>query len=498
MSLFSARWVLKALGEVDFGLFGVVGSIILLVTFLNGALSVGVGRFYAYSIGQGENIAAEAAGDDLNRWFNTAFSIHLLLPIILIPIGWPIGEYAIHHWLTIPAERIDACVWLFRVSLIGAFVGVFSVPFTSMYTAHQLIVELAVFNIIRSLGTFVGAWFLMRAESDRLVFYGIYMIAITAGTLIVQIFRAAIKFPACRPCLDYMYDRGYLRKLFAFVGWKMFGMSCVAFQSQGTPVLANLFYGPAVNAAYSVANRLSIQATTLSAAMTGAFQPALTSAEGKGNRKAMLGMATKVSKFGSLLVMFFVVPLFLEMDSVLVLWLENPPKHSGVLCRWMLLMLLIDKLTAGQMLAVNAFGKIAAYELIQGSVIFLTLPMIWILYRLGYGPPSLGVALFVSTLIYCIGRVIFFWALFKESPRDWIRWVVIPTGSIAIGSYLVGAIVMSLLDPGLVRLLSVSGLSTAFVGVTGWIWLLDHQERRYALNVLAGGARKLKLRTSLL
>ena len=52
VSLFSACWVLEALGQSDFGLYGVVGSVILIITFLNGGLSVGVGRFYAYSIGR--------------------------------------------------------------------------------------------------------------------------------------------------------------------------------------------------------------------------------------------------------------------------------------------------------------------------------------------------------------------------------------------------------------------------------------------------------------
>ena len=101
VSLFSARWVLEALGQSDFGLYGVVGSVILIITFLNGGLSVGVGRFYAYSIGRGHHLPEEAV-EDLKYWFNTAFSIHLVLPFIVILIGWPVGEYAIYNWLTIP------------------------------------------------------------------------------------------------------------------------------------------------------------------------------------------------------------------------------------------------------------------------------------------------------------------------------------------------------------------------------------------------------------
>lgn len=112
VGLFSARWTLQALGQTDFGLFGVVGSIILMLSILNGGLSVAVVRFYAIALGRGENKLSEVE-DDLRRWFNTALSLHILMPVLAILVGWPLGEHAIRHWLTIPAERMDACIWVF-------------------------------------------------------------------------------------------------------------------------------------------------------------------------------------------------------------------------------------------------------------------------------------------------------------------------------------------------------------------------------------------------
>jgi Na+-driven multidrug efflux pump len=136
LHLFSARWVLAALGQTDFGLYGVVGSLILLINILNGGMSIGVARFYAFSIGEGHHLPDHEAIDDLKRWFNTALSIYLMLPIALIILGWPIGEYAIQHWLTIPPDRVQAAVWVFRIALITTFVSLLSVPFTAMYNAH--------------------------------------------------------------------------------------------------------------------------------------------------------------------------------------------------------------------------------------------------------------------------------------------------------------------------------------------------------------------------
>lgn len=484
LSLFSARWVLQALGQSDFGLFGVVGSIILLMTFLNGGMSAGVARFYAYSIGRGQNLTREDAIDDLRRWFNTALSIHIVLPFLVILIGWPIGECAIQHWLTIPPERIEACLWVFRISLVTAFISVLSVPFTAMYSAYQMISELAVFGIIGSCLNFSAAFFLLRVESDRLIAYAFCMMIIRAGIPVLQILRSIFKFKACRIQADYMYNRRYLRELFGFVGWKMLGISCVVCRNQGTPVLVNLYFGPLVNAAYSIAQQLSAQATTLSGAMMGALQPALTSEEGKGDRQKMLRIALQACKFGTLLMLLFAIPLMLEMETVLSLWLQTPPEYARILCQWMLIMLLTDNMTVGPMLAVNAFGKIAAYELIQGSVFFLALPLMWFLFWLGLGPVSIGYALFTSTFIYCGGRLLFSRYLLKFPVDKWGREVAIPLLTLIVVSVGAGWGVMQIVASGFFRLCLSTAVTSSCTAAIGWLWVLDNTERLFILGLV--------------
>jgi O-antigen/teichoic acid export membrane protein len=484
LSLFSARWVLQALGQSDFGLFGVVGSLILLITFLSGGLSVGVSRFYAYSIGQGQNVSDLEALDDLKRWFNTAFLLHIVVPFVLIIIGWPIGEHAIRHWLTIPAERIDACVWVFRLSVVNGFVGVFSVPFVSMFRAHQLIFELALFGVLRSCAVFVVAWSMLRVSSDRLVTYAVCMMVVSVTIQLLQIFRACMKFDACRVKSSYLYDPVYWKKLFGFVGWKMFGMSCVALRGQGGPVLINLLFGPLVNAAYSVANQVSIQSTTLSSSMTQAFQPALISAEGKGDRQGALLMSIQVCKFGALLVLIFAIPLILEMQTLLDLWLVEPPAYSAQLCQWMLSMLVIDRMTSGPMLGINAYGKIAVYEFVQGGVLFLALPLIWVLYRAGFGPNSIGCALFATMVLYCLGRILFARRLLSYPVALWFKKVLLPVALLVCISASVGWLVVCTNDTSFVRLVSTSAATFLVTSLIAWLQFFDAPEKRYVIGVI--------------
>lgn len=484
VTLFSARWILQALGQSDFGLFSVVGSLTLLIAFLSGGFSAGVSRFYAYSIGEMKHESGQVPEDDLKRWFNTAFSIHLLVPFLFAAVAWPVGNYAIQHWLTIPVDRIDACLIVFRLSLLSTIVTIFSVPFVSMFQAQQLIFELAAFGVLRMIAVFGISWSLLHVVSDRLIVYAVFMVTINVVISLLQIARASLKFDACRVQFSYMYNSTYMKKLFNYVGWKMFGMGCVALRTQGAPVLVNLYYGPLANAAYSIANRVSIQATTLSAAMTTAFQPALVSTEGLGEREKMLSMSIQVSKFGSLLVLLFVIPMILEMQTLLNIWLVTPPDFAVQLCQWMSAMLVVDRITSGAMLAVNAYGRIAAYEMVQGALFLAALFFIWLFNLMGFGLISVSCALFISMTLYCFGRLIFAERLLQYPVALWVKQVLLPGLLLVTISFGTGSLVVLTMDEGFFRLVFTT-LSTGIVtSLIGWYCLLSRPEQAYALSGL--------------
>jgi len=299
-----------------------------------------------------------------------------------------------------------------------------------------------------------------------------------------------MKFKACRIKIAYMYHREYLKQLFGFVGWKMFGMSCVVLRGQGMPILVNLQFGPLVNAAYSIAYRVSIQATSLAAAMQGAFQPALVAAEGKGDRPKMVGLSLQVCKFGTLLVLFFAIPLVLEMKTVLQLWLKTPPDYAGELCQWMLAMLVLDNLTSGAMLAVNAVGRIRVYELVQGPTLLLAVPLAWLFFQIGQGPIALGHALFITMLLYCGNRLLFGKHLLQFPVGRWLRQVALPLLLLVTASATAGWGMMLLIGPGIFRACLTTIVTTIVTAGVAWFWLLNDTERLYVKET----ARKMRTR----
>ena len=108
--LFSSRWTLQQLGAVDYGLYNLIGSILIIVVFLNTVISNGDSRFFALGIGKGDK-------KELSKVFNTSLSIHLFMPLVIVFIGFFIGEWAIRDFLVVPAERLQSTLWVFRITM---------------------------------------------------------------------------------------------------------------------------------------------------------------------------------------------------------------------------------------------------------------------------------------------------------------------------------------------------------------------------------------------
>ena len=298
LGIFSSRWIFLALGEVDFGLFAVVGSVIAFITFFNGVLGSSVTRFYAYAIGEARKMDDDSGRKHVCKWFNTALSVHTIVPLVLTIIGYPIGVYAICHWLQIPPDRVSACIWVFRISLTTAFVSMVSIPFISLYTAYQDIAELSLYGILSSVLVFVSAYLLMGVVADRLVTYALIMMAIHVGVPIVQIVRAFCKYKACRVDFSSWWNGGRNLKLFSFAGWQFFGNCGAMMRAQACTMLTNAYFGPRLNAAYGISNTVLGQTGTLSNALIGAFTPAITSEEGAGDRRRMISYAWRSARYG--------------------------------------------------------------------------------------------------------------------------------------------------------------------------------------------------------
>ena len=489
LGLFSARWVLQALGPVDFGLIGVVGALITFIAFFSNLMAGSAARFFAFSIGRGDL-------EETRKWFNTSLSLHLTIPLILILMGWPLGEYAIVHYLNIPPDRLLTARWVFRFSLIAALWNMSATPFLGMYIAKQRIAERSLWDLVTSMACFLFFFSLTRYKGDAWLLYSAGIVTISISVGLVQVIRAWRFFPECRLNLTYWWDRQRIREIVTFSGWNLFGGVGGLIRSQGSAILLNRFFNPLlfpqVNASYAVGMQISGQTQTFSTALLTAFTPEITALEGKGDREQMLKQANRASKFGTYLVMLFAIPVMLEIENILVLWLKEPPQLAGLFCQLILATFLIDRITVGQMVAVAARGRIAGYQMMLGSLLALTLPLAWILLRRGGDATVVGWAFVITMTLCSLGRL--FWAryLVGFSIRIWFVNVFLPCLWVLLAGVICGRLMIAVWpEPSFWRLCAVTGVTLLSSAGLGWSLFFSREEKRFAVINLANLLHKL-------
>lgn len=480
--LFTSRWALMALGEVDYGLFGVVGGLAVFISFFNNLLAVAVGRFYAFSIGQAKVAGTHGEGLEVCRqWFNTALCIHTIVPLILITIGYPIGDYAVRQWLTIPPDRVEACLWVLRFVCCSCFVGMVSIPFNAMYTAKQYIAELTIYSFVTTSLNVIVLYYMVTHPGVWLAKYALWTCFLAITPQIIIAFRATFIFPECHFNIHYLWNRSRIKAIAYFAGWQCFGSLGTILRGQGLAILVNKYFGPSVNAAQAISNTLAGQCDTLSGCMIGAFAPAITDACGAKDEARMRALAYRACKFGALLILLFAIPLSIELEEVLRLWLVNPPEYVVGLCWCVLAMTFINKTAIGHMLAVNAKGKIAGYQAMLGTCLILTLPLAWLFVALGWGVYSIGYAL-VLTMAFCAwGRVWFARKLVGMSARYWLFHIMLPLVGVGLISGGIGLLPSLWMAPSFLRVCITTALTEVILLPLAWFVVLTPEERTYVL-----------------
>lgn len=495
--LFISRWVLQALGKTDYGLYGVVGGMTVFITFLNTLLSTATSRFYAYAEGKAQKSTAEGQSaeglEECRKWFSTAVMLHTIVPVVLTVVGYPVGLYAVEHWLTIPIDRLDACRWVFRFVCISCFVGMINVPFQAMYTAKQYIAELTIYGVAATTANIFFMYFMVTHPGDWLAKYAFWMCLVSVVPQMIICLRATKVFPECQFRLSYAWNKGRVSELTSFAFWQAFGGLGAIFRGQGIQILVNKYFGPAYNASMSIANQVAAQSQTLSSAMQGAFAPAITTACGAGRYDEMRALAYRTCKFSMLLALIFVLPLALELRTILNLWLVDPPPYTAELCWCILLMAIIDKSASGHMLAVAANGKVAAYQSFTGGSWILTLPLAWLLVAQGRGFVSIGWAMVLTMMMCSWGRVWFARKLVGMSARYWLFRIMIPVCLAALITSAAGYLLRYVMATGLARICATTLVCEVLFIALVWFYLLDEAERFYcSIRIRAFGDKVMK------
>ena len=482
--IFSTRWVLMALGKEDFGLYGLIASLIIFITFVNIQFAGALSRYYAFSVGEAKITSDPVfALEECRKWFSVGVAIHIVIPLLLVVIGYPLGVWAIRSgFVGVPINRVDACIWLWRFTCISSFVGMLNVPFSAMYAAKQYIAELTVYSFMQTLAKTLFIYYMTLRDADWLVNYGLATCLIVIIPQLVICARAFVVFPECRLRMRYIMLGAYIKKLVTYAGWQTFGVLGYLARHEFLTVVINRCFGPIVTASFTIGGTVSAEAASLTGALNSAFSPAITTACGERDWSKVRTMCYQACKFGSLLTLIFAIPLGLEIPEVLRLWLKDVPQWAEGICLVMISVVVVEKLTLGHMIGMNASGKIALFQVCRGLSCISAIPFAILAVLVYHHVYAIPLALLFTT---CVAGCSDIWLARKRiglSARYWASHILIPILFATLISSLIGFSTRFFMQQSFLRVVTTTLFALTSLIPVAFLSVLNTEERSFLVR----------------
>ncbi|WP_338667630.1 lipopolysaccharide biosynthesis protein [Pseudodesulfovibrio methanolicus] len=476
VSLYTSRVVLATLGVDDFGIFNVVGGVVGMFASISGALSGAISRFLTFELGRGDK-------HRLNTVFSTSVLIQLILAAILVSLVLVGGGWFVNAKLNIPAERMDAANWVLICSAGSFGVGLISVAYNAMIIAHEHMKTFAYVSILDVVLKLGIVFLLMASSFDKLKTYALLSTCVTIVIQLTVSIYCRMHFKASR--LRFVWDKGLIKEMFGFAGWAFFSNSVGMINSQGINILTNMFFGVALNAARGIAMQVQTSLSRFIGNFTMSLNPQIIKSYAADNKDYMFQLICRGSKLAYFLALMFVVPLFLEADTVLRVWLGEVPAHATLFVRLTLLAMLPQVLGGVLFTGAMATGNIRRYALAVNSVSIFVFIITWGFFSLGYPPATAYCVQFVIRILLIIIRVVLLKGMMAFSPILYVKEVFYKIVPVSILAFVLPLLVFLLpISPSFLRVVLMTAVSVpTTVGIV-FFWGLTKDERVFALGKL--------------
>lgn len=374
ISLYTSRVVLNVLGVEDYGIYNVVGGVVAMFTVISGSLSSAISRFITFELGKG-NIGR------LKRIFSTSINIQLGISLLILVLGEGIGVWFLNYEMNIPAERMVAANWVLHCSLLSFVINLISIPYNACIIAHERMKAFAYVSVLEAFLKLAIVYMLLVSPFDKLATYAVLLVVVALLIRLTYGIYCKRQFEECT--YHFVHDKGIVKEMTGFAVWNFFGNTAYIFNTQGVNILINLYFGVVVNAARGIATQVEGAVMQFVGNFTTAVNPQITKSYAGGDMHYMFRLVCSGAKYGYFLLLLFVVPIAIEADMILSVWLKVVPDYAPLFLRLSMFGTLTFLLGNTMYTAAAATGRIRKYQLYVTIVGCLVFPLTWLAYKLG-------------------------------------------------------------------------------------------------------------------
>lgn len=378
VSLYTSRVVLEVLGVEDYGIYNIVGGVVVLFSFITAAMTSATQRFINFELGQ-------KSGGNVGRIFSMSMTTHIIIAVLLLLLAETVGLWFVATKINIPAERMEVVHWVYQFSVLATCVSIVRVPYNASIIAYERMGFYAYMSILEC-GLKLGiVYLLLITDYDKLFLYSLLMLLVIIIVTFLYKVYCNRKFSVTR--YHFFWDSILFKQLISFSGWSLLGGAANVGATQGINVLLNIFYGVVVNAAMGVASQVMAAINSFVINFQVAFNPQIVKLYASGNHDSFHNLIFQTSRFSFYLAMLVVLPFIICAQPIMSLWLEEVPQYAVEFTQLLLIFVLIDALSGPLWMAGSATGRIKWFMIVTSGIRFLNLPLVYIALKLGYDPP---------------------------------------------------------------------------------------------------------------
>lgn len=480
ISLYTSRVVLDALGIEDYGIYNIVGGIVIALSFLNRSIAASTERFLTFEIGKKDFV-------QVKKTFSLSVSIHAGIALLIFILAETLGQYFLQNYVNIPIERMDAARKVFHFSVLASIFTILQAPYNAAIIAYERMGVYAYISILEVALNLTIALLLSDITFYRLEWYGALICASSAITATCYILYCRWNFVECR--WKFVWDFSLCKKLLAFAGWNICGALAWTGRLQGINIILNFFYGPCLNAAYGISTQINNALGAFVQSFISALNPPIIKKYASGEIIEMEKLIFMGARYSCYLLLLLAVPLLLEMDSILSVWLKEVPEYTTLFTRIAILETIVSAVGTTMLTGIIATGRIKIYQIVMIGLSALNLVCAYVLLSVGLPPFAVLITSVVAALFLFLGRLAILYSLLKISKQHFISETMHLLKNILSVAFL--SISLPILlhwlwnEDGLTKSLVIIACSITSVALSAFFIGLTQSERK-ALWVILG------------
>lgn len=415
VGLFTSREVLRVLGVDDFGIYNLVGTIVVMFIFLQVALNNATSRFIAYDLGAG-NL------ENLQKTFSMSLNTELILAGIIIFLSEIVGVWFIECKLHIPTARMVAAQWVFQISLLNFALSIIRTPFNSLIIAHEHMNYYALTSIIETVLKLVIVYLLIVLPADKLILYALLQMGVSFIIFLWMVTYCKHHFEECR--YTRYWNKDLLEKLMKYSGWSLVVniVDIAVYQSIG--IFFNIFHGVAANAAYGVANQVNTQLNNFITNFSQSYNPQIIKSYASKQFDYFMKLIYSTSKLTFFLYFSVAFPIMINIKFLLDIWLVNPPQMADIFLCLIVGYNFFDSFSNPLWTSVYATGYLKVHQILMGSIKILNIPISYILLKFGF-PIYIVLVVYIALNALCsMVRIIYLRTLIHLNVFDYMKRVI--------------------------------------------------------------------------